>query len=69
MRHTDYRSLIDRGRRAGLGTGDLYRALAAQPPEGNDPVLSDQLDGNGFVSSYDQRGHRVFRPVENLRRS
>jgi hypothetical protein len=69
MRHTDYRTLVDRGRKAGLGTGDLYRALAARRPEGSDHGLVGQADGNGFVSGYDQHGQRVFLPIGTSLRS
>ena len=62
MRHTDYRILIDRGRKAGLGTGELYRAIATRPPEGSD-VSFGQTDGNGFVSGYSPAGQRIFRPA------
>jgi hypothetical protein len=61
MSHTDYRTLITRGRKAGLGTSELYRALGAQRPEGND-VRTDQADGNGYVAVYGQNGRRIYRP-------
>jgi hypothetical protein len=62
MRHTDYRTLISRGRKAGLGTSELYRALAGSRPEDSAQALG-QADGNGFVSSFDQQGHRVYHPI------
>jgi hypothetical protein len=62
MSRTDYRTLIDRGRKAGLGTSELYRALAASRPEGADPSHG-QTDGNGFVSDYGQNGRRVYHPM------
>ena len=68
MRHSDYRSLIDRGRKAGLGTTELYSALAARHPEAGETVRGE-ADGNGFVSSYDQLGHRVYRPAGYYPRS
>ena len=61
MVRTDYRALIDRGRKAGLRTSELYNAIAARPPELSDQ-LPGQADGNGFVSGYDHNGQRVFRP-------
>jgi hypothetical protein len=67
MSRSDYRTLIDRGRKAGLRTSELYRAMAARPPEGTEQQLG-QADGNGFVSGYDQGGHRVYRPLGSLRR-
>ena len=63
MRHTDARILIDRGRKAGLGTGELYRAIAARPPEGSD-LSFGRTDGNGFVSVYDVHGQRTYRPAD-----
>ena len=62
MRRTDHRTLIDRGRKAGLKTAELYNAIAARPPEAGDQSPG-QADGNGFVSEYDRQGQRVFRPA------
>jgi len=62
MSHTDYNTLIARGRKAGLSTRELYAALSARQPEGNDSTPG-QSDGNGFVSDIDEQGHRVYRPV------
>ena len=68
MSRSDYRTLIDRGRKAGLGTAEMYQALAARPPEGQDQQLG-QADGNGFVPGYDQVGHRVYRPQSSRQRA
>jgi hypothetical protein len=62
MSRSDYRTLIDRGRKAGLRTSELYQAMATRPPEGAEPNFG-QSDGNGFVPGYDQGGHRVYRPL------
>ena len=62
MSHTDYNALIARGRKAGLGTRELYAALSSRPPEGTDSAPG-QSDGNGFISEIDEQGHRVYRPV------
>jgi hypothetical protein len=62
MSRSDYRTLIDRGRKAGLRTSELYRAMATRPPEASEQPLG-QADGNGFVSGYDQGGRRFYRPV------
>jgi hypothetical protein len=67
MSRSDYRTLIDRGRKAGLRTSELYRALAAHPPEAADQ-RQGQADGNGFVTGYDQGGHRVYEPLGSSRR-
>ncbi len=62
MSRSDYRTLIDRGRRAGLQTSELYAALAARPPEAGEQN-SGAADSNGFVSGYDATGLRVYRPI------
>jgi hypothetical protein len=62
MSHSNYLTLIDRGRKAGLGTRDLYTAMSTRPSEGVDEAPG-QVDGNGFVSTYDQQGKRVYRPT------
>jgi hypothetical protein len=59
---TDYRTLINRGRKAGLTTRELYSAMSARPPEGSDQILG-QSDTNGFVPGFNQQGQRVYRPV------
>lgn len=61
MSRRDFRTLIDRGRKAGLGTSDLYRAMAGQPAHGQ--FGPGQTDGNGFVPLYDEQGQRVYRPL------
>ena len=60
MRHTDYRTLVDRGRKAGLKTADLYTALTSRRPEAGDRNFGES-DGNGFVAGYDQHGQNIFR--------
>ena len=62
MARMDYRTLIDRGRKAGLVTSELYRALATFRPETGDNV-PEQADSNGFVPGYGQNGRRVYRPA------
>jgi hypothetical protein len=63
MRHTDYRTLLDRGRKAGLQTAELYDALAARRPTTGDQ-LPGVNDGNGFVPDFNGHGQRVYRPSE-----
>ncbi len=62
MSHTDYRTLVARGRKAGLSTGELYAALSARPPEGTDQS-PNQSDGNGYVRDFNGDGQQVYRPV------
>jgi hypothetical protein len=59
MGRTDHRNLIDRGRKAGLNTREIYQALAGRRP---DDRGHGQADGNGYVAGIDASGHRVFRP-------
>jgi hypothetical protein len=67
MSPRDYRTMIDRGRKAGLGTADLYRAIAGQPAERS--LAPGQTDGNGFVARYDEHGQRIYCPLGNSPRS
>jgi hypothetical protein len=66
MSRTDYHTMINRGRKAGLGTSELYRAIAASRSDGSQGV--GQTDGNGFVPVYNQKGQRVYQPIGNYRR-
>jgi hypothetical protein len=65
---TDYRTLINQGRKAGLRTSELYDALAARRPEVGDRN-TEQADGNGFVSGYGRNGQRVYGPLLGRPRS
>jgi hypothetical protein len=62
MSRTDYRTLLDRGRKAGLRTSELYRALSTRPAEGGD-YPAGQADGNGFIARYGEDGHRTYGPL------
>ncbi|HZT81671.1 MAG TPA: hypothetical protein VFA26_15700 [Gemmataceae bacterium] len=66
MSHSDYHTLINRGRRAGLGTGELYRAMAAHA--NGSAAAVGRADGNGFVTSYNAQGRPVYQPVGSYRR-
>jgi len=66
MSRSDYRTLLNHGRKAGLNTREMYVALATRPLEAHD--TSNRLaDGNGFVSDYTQAGQRVYRPMDAAR--
>lgn len=67
MRRSDYHRLIDRGRKAGLGTGELYRAMTGQKPDTAESV--GETDGNGFVAEMDAHGQTVYRPGGEAKRS
>ncbi len=61
---SNYSALINRGRKAGLTTRELYPAMATRPVEGVDQIPG-QSDCNGYVSSVTLQGHRVYRPAGN----
>ena len=65
MSRSDYRTLLNHGRKAGLNTRELYNALSSRPPEASD--TNGQADGNGFVFDYTQGGRRVYRPMNGGR--
>jgi hypothetical protein len=62
MKHIDYRTLLNQGRKAGLRTTELYQALTTRQPEGHENA-DRQADCNGFVSGLAEDGRRVYRPV------
>jgi hypothetical protein len=62
MSRTDHRTLIDRGRKAGLSTSELYVALATRRSEEVES-FGGSADGNGFVSGYGPNGQLIYRPV------
>jgi hypothetical protein len=64
---TDLRSLVDRGRRSGLHTGELYRALASRLPRAGE--VPGRVDANGFVPVLDPQSHPSFKPDLNRRNS
>jgi hypothetical protein len=61
MSHTNYRTLVNQGRKAGLRTSELYTALSSRPPEASDSS-NGHSDGNGFRLGYTQDGRPVYRP-------
>lgn len=68
MSHSSYQSLLNRGRKAGLNTNELYRVLATRPPEAHE--ASNRVgDGNGFVYDYQTSGRRVYRPMQGQPRA
>jgi len=60
MPRTPLRTLLDRGRKAGLTTPELYSALSSRPPQVAD-VQADWIDCNGYRVRVDAAGHAVFR--------
>jgi hypothetical protein len=67
MSRTNYRTLIDLGRKAGLKTSELYSAMSGRPPEAQSHTAGHS-DGNGFVSGLTQSGRVVYRPAGSRRR-
>ena len=61
MSRLDYRSLLDRGRKSGLNTAELYRALTTLAPQASD-VANSNADSNGFVPVLDRQGHASYAP-------
>lgn len=68
MSRTDLRTLIDRGRKSGLRTADLYGALTSRRPEGSDHA-SGRADTNGFVAAYSLSGRVVYQPISSGQRA
>ena len=68
MSHTNYQTLINRGRKAGLTTRELYSAMATRFAEAGREAVPGQPDGNGFVFGYDQQGRLIYRPIGSTRR-
>ncbi len=66
--NSNYRTLINRSRKAGLTTGEIYSAMSTRRSDSAD-LTAGELDGNGFVTSYDAQGRRVIRPVDEKGRS
>lgn len=67
MRHSSLQKLVDRGRKAGLQTRELYSAIASRRPEAVD-VTEAGSDGNGYVASVARDGHIVYLPSTGPRR-
>ena len=60
MHRSDYRTLISRGRKAGLKTSEIYGALSGYRVAPQD--LTPGGDGNGYRPVLDASGHPDFRP-------
>lgn len=63
MSHHDYRALINMGRKAGLNTSELYRAMSTRPLERTD-MNQTSADCNGFYGGYSASGKVEYRPVD-----
>jgi hypothetical protein len=63
MSQTEYQSLLNRGRKSGLKTTELYQALTARQPQPAE--CNGQGDANGFVAHLDGHCHPVYQPAED----
>lgn len=61
MPRSDYRTLVNMGRKAGLQTSELYSALASRRPTPQE-FDAGSSDSNGFILSLDATGHQVYEP-------
>lgn len=61
MSHHDVRILLDLGRKAGLRTDELYKALNGRPPAPGE-LPPRQADPNGYVEQVDREGRRIYQP-------
>ena len=61
MRRSDYQTLLNRGRKAGLRTSELYGALNGRRPLAYEVGQSGR-DGNGFRVCYDAHGNHTYQP-------
>jgi hypothetical protein len=68
MRHLNEHALIDRGRKAGLRTAELYSALSSRRLEVGDRPAGE-TDSNGFVSRVGMQGRPTYRPLDGIGRS
>ncbi len=68
MSHSDYRTLLNHGRKAGLTTAELYSSLSTRSPEGADSAPG-HADSNGYVAGVNATGQRVYRPLGQYPRS
>jgi hypothetical protein len=63
LRNNNEQAMIDRARKAGLSTRELYQALASQPLKGAEQA-TDQADSNGYVTTVSPQGRRVYRQAD-----
>jgi hypothetical protein len=59
MTKSSIRRMLDRGRKAGVGTDELYRAIASRPAVAGDGGPG-QTDCNGYTSQVAANGQRTF---------
>jgi hypothetical protein len=59
MQRSNYQSLLNRGRKAGLTTRELNSALASRPVSGEEQSPG-RPDCNGSVWTINEHGQRVY---------
>ena len=68
MSRSDYRTLLDHGRKAGLNTAELYSAMSTRAPEATESEPGHS-DSNGYTAGVNSTGQRVYRPLGQYPRS
>jgi hypothetical protein len=66
MKRLDHRTMLNWGRRAGLNTRDLYRAMTGGRFSLENSATGG-ADGNGFVTDVGHTGKRTYRPNQDAR--
>jgi hypothetical protein len=61
MPYNDRRAQIERGRKAGLQTRELYSALSSRPVSPQE-LTQEIVDENGYSVSLNSEGRICFRP-------
>lgn len=63
MPYNDRRAQIERGRKAGLQTHELYQALTGRPVSSQE-LTQELVDENGYSAAVNSEGRIYFRPGE-----
>jgi hypothetical protein len=63
MNRSPNHKLLDRARKAGVNTAELYRALASRPAAAGD-ATPGHTDCNGYVAQVGTNGQRIYQPPE-----
>jgi hypothetical protein len=62
MGHSEYYLLLNRGRKAGLGTAEVYHPLATLPTDRSRPS-GGQPDTNDYISGHTDHGAVEYYPL------
>jgi len=66
MPYSDHRAMVERGRKAGLQTADLYRTLENRPVPAHE-LANSMVDENGYSVAIRADGRISYRPGNDLR--